>query len=53
MPNLEILVSPQDLISLRSIYSCQKCIEESFYVHMEVNVYVWQFPRYLLISVQY
>jgi len=31
MPNLEVLVSPQDLIALRSIYGCQKHIEESFY----------------------
>jgi len=51
MPNLEVLVSPQDLITLRSIYSHQKHIEESFHVHVEVNVRVWQFLRYLLISV--
>jgi len=51
MPNLEVLVSPQDLIALRSIYDYQKHIEESFYVHVEANVHVWQFLRYLLISV--
>ena len=38
MPNLEVLVSPQDLIALRSIYSHHKCIEESFHVHIEVNI---------------
>jgi len=53
MPNLEVLVSPQDLIALRSIYSRQKYIEESFHVHVEANVYVWQFSRYLPISVQH
>ena len=53
MPNFEVLVSPQDLIVLRSIYDRQKHIEESFYVHMEANVCVWQFPRYLLISDQH
>jgi len=53
MPNLEVLVSLQDLIALRSIHSHQKHIEESFYVHMEVNICVQQFLRYLLISVQY
>jgi len=51
MPNLEVLVSPQDLIDLRSIHDCQKCIEESFHVHVEANVHVWWFLRYLLISV--
>jgi len=45
MPNLEVLVSPQDLITLRSIYSRQKRIEE--------NIHVWWFPRYLPISIQY
>jgi len=53
MPNLEVLVSPQDLITLRSIYGLQKHIEESFHVHMEANIRVWWFLRYLLISVQY
>ena len=53
MPNLEVLVSPQDLIALRSIYGRQKRIEESFHVHVEANVRVWRFPRYLLISVQH
>jgi len=53
MPNLEVLVSPQDLIALRSIYSRQKYIEESFHVHIEANVCVQQFPRYLPISVQH
>jgi len=53
MPNLEVLVSPQDLIALRTIYGHQKHIEESFYVHVEANVCVQQFLRYLLISVQY
>jgi len=69
MPNLEVLVSPQDLIALRSIYGHQKHIEESFHVyieesfhvhieegfhvHMEANVCIWQFPRYLPISIQY
>jgi len=51
MPNLEVLVSPQDLITLRSIYGCQKRIEESFHMHVEANVCVWWFLRYLLISV--
>jgi len=51
MPNLEVLVSPQDLIALMSIYNCQKGIEESFHVHVEANICVWWFPRYLLISV--
>ena len=51
MLNLEVLISLQDLIALRSIYSCQKHIEESFHVHMEANVCVWQFPRYLAISI--
>ena len=53
MPNLEVLVSPQDLIALRSIYSHQKSIEESFHVHVEANVCVWRFLRYLQISVQH
>jgi len=53
MPNLEVLVSPQDLIALGSIYSCQKHIEESFHVHIEVNVYIQQFQRYLQISIWY
>jgi len=53
MPNLEVLVSPQDLIALRSIYSRQKHIEESFHVHMEVNVHIQRFPKYLPISVQH
>ena len=47
MPNLEVLVSLQDLIILRFIYGRQKHIEESFHVHMEANIHVWQFPRYL------
>jgi len=51
IPNLKVLVSPQDLIALGYIHSRHKCIEESFYVHMEANVHVWQFPRYLLISI--
>ena len=46
MPNLEVLVSPQDLIALRSIYGHQKYIEESFHVHMAENVCIWRFPRY-------
>jgi len=53
MPNLEVLVSPQDLIALRFLYSSQKCIEESFHVHMEANIRVQWFLRYLLISVQH
>jgi len=53
MPNLEVLVSPQDLITLRSIYGCQERIEESFHVHVEANVRVQQFPRCLPISVQH
>jgi len=53
MPNLEVLVFLQDLIALRSIYSHQKCIEESFHVHIEASVCIWQFPRYLLISVRH
>ena len=53
MPNLEVLVSPQDLIALRSIYGCQKHIEESFHVHMEANVRVQRFLTYLPISVQH
>ena len=53
MPNLEVLVSLQDLIALRSIYGCKKCIEESFHVYMEANVCIWQFLRYLPISVLY
>ena len=52
MPNLEVLVSPQDLIALRSIYGRQKHIEESFHVHMEANVHVQQFQRYLLIVIK-
>jgi len=40
MLNLEVLVSPQDLIALESIYGFQKCIEESFHIHVEVNVYI-------------
>jgi len=42
MSNLEVFVSPQDLITLGSIYSHQKHIEESFYVHMEANVHIRQ-----------
>ena len=53
MPNLEVLVSPQDLIALGSIYSLQKRIEKSFHVHVKANVRVWRFPRYLPISVWY
>ena len=53
MPNLEVLVSPQDLIALRSIHSLQKRLEESFHVYMEENIHVQQFPRYLPISVQH
>jgi len=53
MPNLEVLVSPQDLIALRSIYGHQKHIEESFHVHVEANVCVRRFQRYLPISVQH
>jgi len=53
MPNLEVLVSPQDLIALGSIHDCQEHIKESFHVHMEANIHVWQFPRYLPISVQH
>ena len=40
MSNLEVLVFPQDLIALRSIYSRQKCIEESFHVHVEANIHI-------------
>ena len=40
MLNIEVLVSLQDLIVLGSIYDHQKHIEESFYVHVEVNVHV-------------
>ena len=53
MLNLEVLVSPQDLIALRSIYGRQKHIEESFHVHVKANVHIRQFLRYLLISVRY
>jgi len=53
MPNLEVLVFPQDLIALRSIYGCQKHIEESFHMHVEANVHFQQFLRYLPISVQH
>jgi len=53
MPNLKVLVSLQDLITLRSIYGCQKHIKESFHVHMKANVRVQRFPRYLPISVQH
>jgi len=38
MSNIESFVSPQDLIALEYIYNSQKHIEESFYVHVEVNV---------------
>ena len=41
MPNLEVLVSPQDSIALGSIYNYQKHIEESFHVHVEANVCIW------------
>jgi len=40
MSNIKVFVSPQDLITLGSIYSCQKYIEESFYMHMEENVHI-------------
>jgi len=53
MSNLEVLVSPQDFIALGSIHGCQKCVEESFYVHVEANVCIWWFLRYQPISVQH
>jgi len=53
MSNIEILVSPQDLIVSGSIYSRQKSIEESFPVDVEANVCVQQFLRYLPISIQH
>jgi len=53
MSNIEILVSPQDLIVSGSIYGRQKSIEESFPVDVEANVCVQQFLRYLPISIQH
>ena len=44
--NIEDLVSPWDLIVLRSIYSQKKHIEESFTMIIEANNYIKQFPRY-------
>jgi len=44
--NIEDLVSPWDLITLGSIYSQNKHIEESFTMVIEANNYVKQFPRY-------
>ena len=44
--NIEDLVSPWDLIALRSIYSQKKCIEESFMIVIEANDYVKWFLRY-------
>ena len=38
--NIEDLVSPWDLIALRSIYSRKKRIEESFTMVVEANDYI-------------
>ena len=44
--NIKDLVSPWDLIALESIYSWNKCIEESFMMVIETNNYIKQFLRY-------
>jgi len=49
--NIEDLVSPWDLITLGSIYSQKKRIEESFMMVVEANDYVKQFPRYQQFSI--
>ena len=49
--NIEDLVSLWDLITLGSIYSWKKRIEESFMMVIEANSYIKQFPRYQWFSI--
>ena len=49
--NIENLVSLWDFITLGSIYSLKKHIEESFTVVIEANNYIKQFPRYQQFSI--
>ena len=44
--NTKDLLFPWDLITLGSIYSWKKRIEESFTMVVKANDYVKQFPRY-------